>query len=73
MVFVKPIYSAMILLFTVVPFMGMIAFFQFFPIVISLGFAVCGYLQAMLYHRVFNILEGATNKTEEQEVNQIEE
>lgn len=73
MVFVKPIYSVMILLFTVVPFLGMVVFFQFLPIIISLGFAVCGYLQAMLYNRVFNILEGTTNQTEEQKVNQIEE
>lgn len=70
MVFVKPLYSILNLILTVTPFLGILAFYQFMPIVISLGFSVCGYLQAMLYHRIFNILEGTANKTEEQEIHE---
>ena len=77
MVFVKPLYSILNLILTVTPFLGILAFYQFMPIIISLGFSVCGYSQAMLYHRIFNILEGTANKTEEQEIHeeliQIEE
>ena len=77
MVFVKPLYSIFILVLTVTPVLAILAFYQFLPIILSLGFSVCGYLQAMLYHRIFNILEGTANKTEEQEINeeliQIEE
>ena len=70
MVFVKPLYSIFILVLTVTPVLAILAFYQFLPIILSLGFSVCGYLQAMLYHRIFNILEGTANKTEEQETNE---
>jgi uncharacterized membrane protein YesL len=73
MIFVKPLYSILNLILAVTPFLGILAFYQFMPIIISLGFAVCGYFQAMLYHRIFNLLEGTADKTEEQEINKIEE
>lgn len=71
MVFVKPLYSIMILILTVTPLLGIVFLPQVFPLVVSLGFAGCGLLQTMLYSRIFNILEGVNGPSEQQNEKEV--
>lgn len=71
MVFVKPLYSVMILILTAAPLLGVIFLPQVFPLMVSLGFTVCGLMQTMLYSRIFNILEGVSNTPKQQNENQL--
>ena len=66
MVFVKPLYSVMILILTVAPVLGILFLPQVFPIMVGLGFTVCGLMQTMLYSRIFNILEGVSAAPQKQ-------
>lgn len=58
MLFLKPHYSIAICALSVMPLIAIVFATKLLPLVLALGFSGCAFFQAILYSRVFDVLEG---------------
>ena len=67
MIFGKPFRSIALLILGIAPLLAIVFLTNVLPLVLTLGFSCCAYLQATLYSRVFDMLEGVERKPEAEE------